>query len=171
MARRPAVLVEVLGAAHRVPALDAALGHAVLALQLRGAPRLLLAPPHARQLAPLPAAERVGASGALGAAVERLGAEHAAGALGRARQRLGALELGAVVVGGARGGRGRLQRGAVALVVTWTGCLGRGRGRVGLVSTWTVFLLGVVGVVPRVAAPGPLGLVGAGGGGVTMVSR
>lgn len=57
VARRPAVLVEVLGAAHGVAALDAALGHAVLALELGGAPGAGLAPPHHVPLALLQLAE------------------------------------------------------------------------------------------------------------------
>lgn len=122
VARRPAVLVEVLGAAHGVAALDAALGHAVLALELGGAPGAGLAPPHHVPLAllqlaeALALAERLGALQplvALGAAVERLGAQHA---LALAAQRLGALELGRV---GLLAGRARrlaaLQRRAVAL--------------------------------------------------------
>ena len=174
VSRRPAVLVEVLGAAHRVAPLDAALGHAVLALQLGGAPRLLVAPPHApRALVAPPAPQLVVARGPLGATVERLGAQHARAALCVSAERLGARQLGAVVLGRARGGRRRLQRGAVALVVARPGGVGRGRGRgrVRLVAARTVLLLRVVGVVARVAArPGPLGLV-AGGGGVAVVAR
>lgn len=104
VARAPAVLVEILGAAHRVAALDAALRHAVLALELGGAPGAL-APPHHVPLALLQLAEAlalaqaVGALRALGAAVQALGAQHARrAALGLAGQRLRALQLGAVRV-------------------------------------------------------------------------
>lgn len=122
VARAPAVLVEVLRAAHRVPPLDAPLRHPVLPLQLRGAPRAALAPAHHVPLALLELGallpERVRPLDAFRAAVERLGAQHArVAARGLAVQRLGPLELGAVVlVLRRRARRGlALQRRAVAL--------------------------------------------------------
>lgn len=179
VARRPAVLVEVLGAAHRVAPLDAALRHAVLALQLGGAPGARLAPPHHVPLAllqlarPLALAERLGALRPLGAAVERLGAQHAV-----AVQRAGALELGALgpvagplcavvrealdalVVVGQRVAAGRLRPRVDVLLVVAARLLGRG----------AVLLLGVVGGRRRgggrARRPGArVGLVGGGGGG------
>lgn len=156
VARAPAVLVEVLGAAHRVAPLDAALRHAVLALQLGAAAARRLAPPQRGR-----------------AAVHALRAQHAP-ALGRAAQRRRALQLGAgaVVWRGRRGARAPVERDAVALGVERRLLGGRGRGGLGVPAA--VFLLGVVGVVARVpprARPGALGLVGAGGGGVAVVAR
>lgn len=152
VARRPAVLVEVLGAAHGVPPLDAALRHAVLALELGGAPRARLAAPHARPLGLGPRPLR--------AAVEALGAQHARAAAGGPRQRLGAL-------GGARVGLV-----ALALVgrVAGVGVGGVGGRRLAAARARAVLLLGVVGVVAAAARPGALGLV-AGGGGVAQVAR
>lgn len=81
--RAPAVLVEVLGAAHGVPPLDAALRHAVLAFQLGRAPGAALAPLHHVPLAllefgqPLALVERLRALKPFAAAVEALGAQYA----------------------------------------------------------------------------------------------
>lgn len=178
VARRPAVLVEVLGAAHRVAPLDAALRHAVLALQLGGPPRARLAPPHHVPLAllqlarPLALGERLGALRPVGAAVERLGAQHAV-----ARQRAGALELGAL--GPVAGPLRAVVREALdALVVVGQRVAARGlRARVDvllvvaarLLGRAAVLLLGVVGGRRRGGArarPGArVGLVGGGGGG------
>lgn len=156
--RAPAVLVEVLRAAHRVPPLDAALRHAVLALQLRRAPRArrrALAPPHAGR--PV----GVGA-----AAVEALGAQHARRvARRRAAQRLGALRRGALVVGVA--GVGLV--GVAALVVVVGQRLVAGAGP-RAARAGAVLLLGVVGVGAGAAARPALGLVAAGGG-VARVAR
>lgn len=79
VARAPAVLVEVLGAADRVAPLDAALRHAVLALQLGGAPGAGLPPPHHVPLSLLQFAETlalVERLRALDPAVEALRAQH-----------------------------------------------------------------------------------------------
>lgn len=179
VARRPAVLVEVLGAAHRVAPLDAALRHAVLALQLGGPPRARLAPPHHVPLAllqlarPLALVERLGALRPLGAAVERLGAQHAV-----AGQRPRALELGALppVAGPLRA---VVREALDALVVVGQRVAARGlRARVDvllvvaarLLGRAAVLLLGVVGGRRRGGArarrPGArVGLVGGGGGG------
>ena len=131
VARRPAVLVEVLGVAHGVAALDAALRHAVLALELGGAPgapAAALAPPHHVPLALLQLAEAL----ALG---ERLGALQAAGVaravvvgrVGGLRARVHVLVVVAVLLLGVVGGRRRGARGV-------RGARGRRRpARVGLV--------------------------------------
>ncbi|CAH0718831.1 unnamed protein product, partial [Brenthis ino] len=161
VARRPAVLVEVLGAAHGVAPLDAALGHAVLALELGGAPGAGLAPPHHVPLALLQLAEALALARRLRPLV--------AAVVGEQR----ALERHLVVVG-QRAAAGRLRACVDVLVVVAAVAALVARRLLGPAAVLFLRVVGVgaggggrVGGRRRVggARPARVGLVGGGGGG------